>query len=221
LALFVAACASHPINASIDPKIKAMYAAVDETPNHIPTVDVTKIDPKYYRQEVSTPVSFTETPGTIVVDPQNRFLYLVEADGQSLRYGIGVGREGFAWSGTAVIHEKTLWPKWFPPREMVARDPRTAPFADGMDGGIENPLGARALYLWQGSKDTLFRLHGTNEPASIGHALSSGCVRLLNQDVIDLYNRVPVGTKVVVLKAPDAVSQTVDFNDAPVAGKQL
>jgi len=156
-----------------------------------------------------------------VRDPTNRFLYLVENGGQSMRYGIGVGREGFAWSGTAVVHDKQEWPKWFPPPEMVARDPKVAPYANGMEGGIKNPIGARALYLWQGNKDTLFRLHGTNEPSSIGHAVSSGCIRLLNQDIIDLYDRVPTGTKVVVLPTPDESAQTIDFRESPVPANQL
>ena len=110
-----------------------------------------------------------------------------------------IGREGFGWSGGATVGSKQQWPKWFPPPEMVARDPKAAPYANGMEGGINNPLGARALYLYQGKKDTLFRIHGTNEPWSIGQAVSSGCIRLLNQDIIDLYDRVPIGTSVVVL----------------------
>jgi lipoprotein-anchoring transpeptidase ErfK/SrfK len=218
----VAACANpQPMNKNVDPVFRAMYASVDEKPYHVPTVNLAKIDPQYYRQEVPTPASIKEPAGTIVVDPKDRFLYLVEADGQSTRYGIGVGREGFAWTGSAVVHDKTAWPKWFPPPEMVARDPKVAPFADGMNGGLKNPLGARALYLWQGNKDTLYRLHGTNEPSSIGHAVSSGCIRLLNQDVIDLYNRIPLGTKVVVLPTPDENAQTIDFEDNPVPTKQL
>jgi lipoprotein-anchoring transpeptidase ErfK/SrfK len=210
----VAGCTStKPINQGVDPAMAAMYAPVDEKPYRVPPVNLAKIDPQYYRQQVATPASIKEKPGTIVVDPQDRFLYLVEADGQSTRYGIGVGKEGFAWAGDAVIHDKQAWPKWFPPKEMIARDPKLSPYADGMDGGIRNPLGARALYLWQGNKDTLYRLHGTNEPASIGHAMSSGCIRMLNQDVIDLYNRVPLGTKVVVLPAADPNAQVIDFSD--------
>jgi lipoprotein-anchoring transpeptidase ErfK/SrfK len=223
LALVLAGCANpEPLNKNVDPAIREMYSSVDEKPYHIPTVNLAKIEPQFYRQEVPTPTTIKEPAGTIVVDPKDRFLYLVEADGQSIRYGIGVGREGFAWSGTAVVHDKAAWPKWFPPPEMVARDPKAAPYADGMAGGIKNPIGARALYLWQGNKDTLFRLHGTNEPSSIGHAVSSGCIRLLNQDVIDLYNRVPLGTKVVVLPTPDQNAQTIDFQDHPVGeGKSL
>jgi lipoprotein-anchoring transpeptidase ErfK/SrfK len=221
LVAILAGCADQPLNANVSPAVRAMYSAVDEKPYHVPTVNLAKIDPKYYRQEVPTPATITEKPGTIVVDPTNRFLYLVEDGGQSMRYGIGVGREGFAWSGTAVVHNKAAWPKWFPPPEMVARDPKAAPYANGMEGGINNPIGARALYLWQGNKDTLYRLHGTNEPLSIGHAVSSGCIRLLNQDIIDLYDRVPVGTKVVVLPTPDATAETIDFQENPVPTNQL
>jgi lipoprotein-anchoring transpeptidase ErfK/SrfK len=146
----------------------------------------------------------------IVVDPNQRFLYLVMKDGKSMRYGIGVGRQGFSWSGDAVIKAKRVWPDWYPPAEMVARDPAAAPWANGMPGGIQNPLGARALYLYQGNKDTLYRLHGTADASSIGRAVSSGCVRMLNQDIIDLYNRTPIGTKVLVLGKPE-------FNFPPIA----
>jgi lipoprotein-anchoring transpeptidase ErfK/SrfK len=202
-------------NSKVDPAVVAMYAPVETEPFVVPAAPVRKIPPQYFRQVVQTPPSITQPPGTIVVDPQNKFLYLTQADGTSMRYGIGVGREGFAWNGEAVIKDKQHWPKWFPPKEMVARDPKAAPYANGMDGGIDNPLGARALYLWQGEKDTLFRVHGTAEPLSIGHAVSSGCVRLLNQDIIDLYERVPLGTRVVVLGGPDSMQV---INGVPVAG---
>ena len=192
-------------NGNVDPAVVAMYSQVETEPFRIPAVAVRKIEPQFYRQLVATPPNVTSEPGTIVVDPSSRFLYLVQADGMSMRYGIGVGRQGFSWTGAAVIKDKQAWPKWFPPPEMVARDPRAAPYADGMEGGLDNPLGARALYLYQGEKDTLFRLHGTYEQASIGEAVSSGCIRLLNQDIIDLYERVPLGTKVVVLGGPDTL----------------
>lgn len=213
LAAVLAGCTTAgPINAGVDPKYVAMYSAIDESPNRVPAVNLARIDPQYYRQEVPTPATLVkEKPGTVVVDPGNRFLYLVEENGMSMRYGVGVGRDGFAWSGDATIHDKQAWPKWFPPKEMIARQPELTEYANGMEGGIKNPLGARALYLWQGNKDTLYRLHGTNEPQSIGHAMSSGCIRLLNQDVIDLYNRVPVGAKVIVLQAQDPNGQYVDY----------
>jgi lipoprotein-anchoring transpeptidase ErfK/SrfK len=222
MALLAAGCnQAPPLNKGIDPEIVSNYTAINEPPYRIPTVDLTKIDPQFYRQTVPIPPGVPRQAGVVVVDQPNRFLYLVGSDGTAIRYGIGVGREGFAWSGTAVVHDKQAWPKWFPPPEMVARDPKVAPYANGMDGGIKNPIGARALYLWQGKKDTLFRLHGTNEPSSIGHAVSSGCIRLLNQDIIDLYDRVPLGAKVVVLPTPDENAQTIDFQENPVPTNQL
>jgi lipoprotein-anchoring transpeptidase ErfK/SrfK len=138
----------------------------------------------------------SEPPGTIVIDTGARHLYLVEPGGSAIRYGIGVGRQGFTWKGTARVGRKSEWPRWIPPKEMLKRRPD---LPEEMDGGLENPLGARALYLFQGNKDTLFRIHGTNEPDTIGKAVSSGCIRMMNADVIDLYQRVGIGTRVVVL----------------------
>ncbi len=146
------------------------------------------------REEV--PNATQQPPGTIVIDTATRHLYLTEPNGQALRYGIGVGRQGFAWKGVAKVQRKAEWPDWIPPADMLKRRP-DLPMR--MSGGIENPLGARALYLFQGNRDTLFRIHGTNEPDTIGKAVSSGCIRMNNADVIDLYQRVTVGTKVVVL----------------------
>ena len=137
-----------------------------------------------------------EKPGTITVDTKNRWLYLSMENGQAMRYDIGVGREGFEWSGTAHVERKAEWPSWTPPAAMIKRRPDIPHF---MKGGIENPLGARAMYLFNGKGDTGFRIHGTNEPDTIGQAVSSGCIRLMNADVEDLYNRVRVGAKVVVL----------------------
>jgi lipoprotein-anchoring transpeptidase ErfK/SrfK len=165
------------------------------------------IDPRYMRQPISYPSA--EPPGTIIVDVQNHFLYSVEGGGRAIRYGIGVGRQGFSWSGVATVRSKQEWPDWYPPREMIERKPEllnqvsTLQSGLGVRGGPDNPLGARALYLWQGNKDTLYRIHGTNEPETIGRSVSSGCIRMLNQDVIDLYQRTPLGAKVVVL-ASDA-----------------
>jgi len=156
-----------------------------------------KIPNTYRKQLVDYPGY--EFPGTIIVDPEHRHLYHVRENRQAIRYGVGVGREGFAWSGEAKIGMKRRWPRWLPPEEMVARDENAAKWANGMPGGPENPLGARALYLYANGEDTLYRIHGTNDPSSIGKALSSGCVRMLNQDIADLYLRVPVGSKVVVL----------------------
>ncbi|MFT4096965.1 MAG: L,D-transpeptidase [Rhodoblastus sp.] len=137
-----------------------------------------------------------QSPGTITVDTRSRKLYLSLGGGQAMEYGIGVGRQGFAWKGVAQVGRKAFWPGWTPPKEMLLRRPD---LPDHMEGGIENPLGARALYLFKGSKDTLFRIHGTNEPDTIGRAVSSGCIRMLNADVVDLYRRVSKGARVVVL----------------------
>lgn len=147
------------------------------------------IDPMYARSEVE--YRGAEAPGTIVVDTPNKFLYLVHGRGRATRYGIGVGRPGFEWSGVKTISRKAEWPDWTPPAEMLARRPD---LPRHMEGGPANPLGARALYL--GS--SLYRIHGTNEPHTIGQNVSSGCIRMMNDDVADLYNRVPVGTRVVV-----------------------
>src|ERR1700683_4370989 len=148
------------------------------------------VDPKFDRQVVA--YTGGELPGTIIIDTPNKFLYLVEQDGKALRYGIGVGRQGFTWAGVKEITAKREWPDWIPPDDMLNRQPNLPRF---MAGGPENPLGARAMYL--GS--TLYRIHGSNEPWTIGSNVSSGCIRLRNADVIDLYNRVKVGTKVVVM----------------------
>ncbi len=147
-------------------------------------------EPQFRRQEVD--YTGPEAPGTIVVDTSERFLFLVEPHGKALRYGIGVGCPGFEWAGVKRISRKSEWPDWTPPAQMVLRRPD---LPRHMAGGPENPLGARALYL--GS--SLYRIHGTNEPSTIGHNVSSGCIRMMNDDVIDLYDRVPVGTTVVVL----------------------
>lgn len=163
----------------------------------VPRVNMEIIPHAYHRRRVL--YGSKEEPGTIIVDTDERFLYLVEDGGTAIRYGIGVGRRGFEWKGTAKIRRKAKWPRWVPPAEMVARDPVAARYKNGWDGGPTNPLGARALYLYQGKRDTLYRIHGTNQPRSIGKAMSSGCVRMLNHDVVDLYERVPNGTKVVVL----------------------
>ncbi len=146
------------------------------------------------RKEVNDPTG--QPAGTLTINTRERKLYLSEGGGRALQYGIGVGRQGFAWKGEAEIGRKSFWPGWTPPPEMIDRQPG---LPRHMEGGMENPLGARALYLFQGKKDTLFRIHGTNEPNSIGKAVSSGCIRMLDSDVIDLYGRVAKGTPVVVL----------------------
>ena len=137
-----------------------------------------------------------EAPGTIIIDTPNTYLYLVLGHGQAMRYGIGVGRDGFTWSGVQTISKKAEWPAWTPPPEMIARQPYLPRF---MAGGPGNPLGARAMYLGA----TVYRIHGTNQPDTIGTAISSGCFRLVNSDVADLYDRIPVGTKVIVRQKPE------------------
>ena len=142
-----------------------------------------------------------EKPGTIVIDTSKRKLYFVMKGGKAMRYGVGVGRSGFQWSGTANVRRKVKWPGWHPPAEMIERERkkygRTLP--EYMPGGPNNPLGARALYLFKGKKDTLYRIHGTNQPHTIGGAVSSGCIRMMNEEVIDLYRRTRMGAKVIVL----------------------
>lgn len=177
--------------------------------------DRAKIPRKFRRQEVSYRTA--HQPGTLVIDTAHRFLYLVLGRGRAVRYGIGVGREGFAWAGVAEVARKAPWPQWIPPKEMVARDPFAAKWAAGMPGGPKNPLGARALYLYSDGVDTLYRIHGTNQPSTIGHAVSSGCVRLLNADVVDLYNRVNPGTKVVVMGASSETTALAHKHSSNVA----
>ena len=151
-------------------------------------IDLTTIDPSLLRQEVAW--HGKERPGSIVVNVPERRLYLVEDGGRALRYGVGVGRtEGMNFRGSAVIGRKEKWPHWTPTASMMAAMPRYRHYAGGLDGGTDNPLGARALYLYRDGHDTFFRLHGTTEPETIGTAVSSGCIRLFNQDIIDLYNR--------------------------------
>ena len=164
---------------------------VADQPGVVPSADEETLPIEYTRQMVF--FRTTEAPGTIIVHTQERFLYLVLGNNRALRYGIGVGREGFQWSGLKRIVRKAEWPDWVPPPEMIERQPYLPRF---MAGGPGNPLGARALYIG----GTVYRVHGTNQPETIGSAVSSGCFRLVNPDVIDLYDRVPVGTKVIVVQ---------------------
>lgn len=154
--------------------------------------------PEAFRRQMVT-FRTAEVPGTIIIDGNQHFLYLVQPGGQAIRYGIGVGREGFGWAGIVRVGRRAEWPTWTPPAEMVARDPNAAKWAGGMPGGPDNPLGARALYLYEGDSDTIYRIHGTVEPWTIGLDVSSGCIRMNNDDIIDLYSRVDVGAKVIVL----------------------
>ncbi|HEX2654373.1 MAG TPA: L,D-transpeptidase [Xanthobacteraceae bacterium] len=184
-------------------RFASLYGPVPGEPHQIAAVKLGYLNPAFVRAQVNYPTN--EPPGTIVIDPRAHYLYLVEPNGRAIRYGVGVGRQGFGWSGAATVHDKQAWPDWYPPREMIDRQPEIRRVLTqlqsgiGMPGGSRNPLGARALYLWQGNKDTLFRIHGTIEPWTIGKNVSSGCIRMINQDVIDLYQRAAVGAKVVVL----------------------
>ncbi|MCP4381806.1 MAG: L,D-transpeptidase [Hyphomicrobiales bacterium] len=165
---------------------------IGDQPGYVPTPEESRLPVQYRPQAVSFRTH--EPAGTIIVHTDDRFLYLVLGDGRAIRYGIGVGRDGFQWQGLLKVSRKQEWPDWRPPPEMIERQPYLPRF---MAGGPGNPMGARALYLG----DTVYRIHGTNQPQTIGHAVSSGCFRLTNEYVIDLFERVPVGTKVVVMQS--------------------
>lgn len=172
------------------------YKSRTDAGYRIPAVPITELPRKYQRQIVRYPTD--EKPGTIIVDTSDKFLYFVLPEDKAVRYGIGVGREGFEWKGTARVAMKKAWPVWTPPAEMIGRQPELAKYRNGMPPGITNALGARALYLFNKGGDSGYRLHGTPEWRSIGKAMSSGCIRLINQDIIDLYDRAEVGAKVIV-----------------------
>ncbi len=174
----------------------AIYAAGESDGIAVSRFEYSKMNKRHLRQVVR--FYGPERPGTIVVDVSATQLYLVLPGGVAMRYGIAVGKEGFDWVGTAKMKRKVHWPTWTPPAEMVARSPSLQKFAGGMPGGTQNPLGARAMYLYKDGKDTLYRIHGTTKPFSIGKRASSGCFRMINQDVIDLYERVKPGADVLV-----------------------
>jgi lipoprotein-anchoring transpeptidase ErfK/SrfK len=202
--LLLAGCMTAPqspfsgVQQGADP-YASIYGPVMDGPNAIPALELDlAANRDLLRQEVTFPSRYS--PGTVVVNVSERRLYLVQRGSRALRYAVGVGREeALNFRGSAVIGQKAEWPRWIPTADMIKRIPRYAAYAAGMPGGLDNPLGARALYLYVGTRDTYFRIHGTNEPMTIGNAVSSGCIRLFNQDIIDLYNRVPLGAPVVVL----------------------
>jgi lipoprotein-anchoring transpeptidase ErfK/SrfK len=173
--------------------VSAQAPRDEDRPGYVPSAAEEQLPPQFQRQIVF--FRTTEAPGTIIVDTPSRYLYLVQGNSRAPRYGIGVGREGFQWSGLVNVTRKQEWPDWTPPPEMIQRQPYLPRF---MAGGPGNPMGARALYLGT----TVYRLHGTNAPETIGSAVSSGCFRLVNPDIIDLYDRAPVGTKVVIRQTP-------------------
>jgi lipoprotein-anchoring transpeptidase ErfK/SrfK len=193
-ALGLAGCASDGMSLA---EAQKLYGPVPEEKFPIPAADVSKVDPKYWRRVVA--YDSDEGPGTIVVDPKNYYVYRIEGDGKATRYGANVGRQGFLWSGEAYVGRKSEWPIWTPPPEMIKRQPEAAKYAHGMQPGLDNPLGARALHLYQNGKYTLYTIYSTSDPETIGTNLTSGCTGLLTQDMLDLYSRTPVKTKVIVL----------------------
>ncbi|MDN2565306.1 L,D-transpeptidase [Aquibium sp. A9E412] len=172
------------------------YGTVRDAGYQLPSIPISKVPRKYHRQIVRYETK--EKPGTIIVETGEKFLYYVMEDGKAMRYGIGVGREGFEWSGRARVAMKREWPVWTPPAAMIRREPQLAKWRGGMPPGLSNPLGARALYLFDRGGDTGYRIHGSPEWNSIGRNVSSGCIRMINQDIIDLYNRAEIGAKVIV-----------------------
>lgn len=188
---------SAPLRPVIPAEVLAKYAARPEEEHPVPAADISNLDPAYWRQEVD---NTTDQPaGRVVVDTANYFLYFTMPEGRAMRYGVGLGRAGFEWSGEGHIAYKRKWPVWTPPSEMIARQPELEIYRNGQPPGLLNALGARALYIHQGNRDTLYRVHGTMDVSTIGKAVSSGCVRLLFQDIIDLYERVPSGAPILVI----------------------
>ena len=183
-----------------NPLHRVMYDQISDDGHTLPAIPYSRVDPRFLRQDVEYQTA--EAPGTIVVDTKQHFLYLVQPGGKAVRYGVGLGRDGYSWAGRGKIRWKAKWPRWTPPNEMVERQPELASISaanGGMIPGLNNPLGARALYIFKDGKDTLYRVHGTPDWQSVGKATSSGCVRMLNQDVIDLFDRVPQGAPIVVI----------------------
>lgn len=190
------------------PPMPVRYGAIADEPYPVPAVPDGIVPPQFWRQEIESPFPNLAVPeadlpvGTVVVDADANFLYLIQQDGKALRYGVGTGAAAYAWSGEARMQWKQKWPRWKAPDSMIARRPEFAPYSvanGGMAPGPGNPLGARALYLFQNGEDTLYRIHGACEPQYVGKAVSSGCIRLLDQDAIDLYDRVREGARVIVL----------------------
>lgn len=181
----------------VPPSVRAMYAAVPGEPFPVRASRIELVPPRYWRQDVVNPTG--QAPGSVVVDTSARFLYHVKAGGLATRYGVGIGRAGFEWSGKAHVAYKRAWPKWTPPSDMIAREPELEQYRHGMAAGPDNPLGPRTLYIHQGNVDTLYRIHGNSDERTIGEAVSSGCVRLLPQDIIHLYNEVRSGSPLLVI----------------------
>lgn len=180
--------------------IMTMYGPMPEERFPLPAIEISKVPSKFRRRQVNFTSPYPV--GTVIVDTKTYYLHLVQENGQAMRYGVGLGRQGFEWSGEGVIQWKQAWPKWTPPDEMIARQPELEKWSadnGGMPPGLSNPLGARALYIFQNGKDTLYRIHGSPEYWTIGKSVSSGCVRMINQDIVDLYGRVTSGARLIVL----------------------
>ena len=195
-ALALSACAPAGMSRA---QAEVAYGPVPSERFPIPAVNLDKVNEKYLRRTVS--YASKEAVGTIIVDPRAHYVYRIEGDGMATRYGVSVGRQGFLWSGDAYIGRKAEWPVWTPPREMMLRQPESRKYAGGMPGGLDNPLGARTLYLYQNGRYTLYTIYSTSDPETIGSGITSGCTGLLSQDMIHLYDRTPVKTKVIVLPA--------------------
>lgn len=210
--LALAGCVStpepEPEPEPLPPVRPSMYDTLPEERFDVPAVDVSQMEPQWWRREVDYETD--EAPGTLVVETGTKYLYHVRPNGRAMRYGIGVGRQGFSWQGRAIIAYKRVWPRWTPPDSMVARQPELEPYSianGGMDPGPTNPMGARGLYIHQNGRDTIYRIHGTHQPWTIGRSISSGCIRLINQDIIHLHDNVRDGSALVVRHddAPDLV----------------
>ena len=197
-ALALAGCAVNDGNMSLA-EAEIVYGPVPAEKFPIPAADIRQLDRKYLRKTL--PYETSEVPGTVIVDPANYYVYRIEEGGLATRYGANVGRDGFRWNGDAYVGRKSEWATWTPPAEMIKRQPEAAKYARGMPGGLDNPLGARTLHLYQNGRYTLYTIYASSDPESIGSGITSGCVGLLSQDMIHLYERTPVKTKVVVLPA--------------------
>ncbi|RDE09786.1 L,D-transpeptidase [Pelagibacterium lacus] len=199
LPLLLAACSTRTTTTSTVSMISA-YGPIADDRFPLPGLNARLIQPHLRRQEVDYESSHAK--GSLVVDTPNKYLYYILGNNRAIRYGVGVGREGLALRGNAYVGRKAEWPSWTPTPNMLRRDPEAnGPYRNGVPGGPNNPLGARALYLYRNGNDTMFRIHGTNQPQSIGLAMSSGCIRMLNHDIIDLYERVSSGARVLVIQA--------------------
>ena len=219
LALGLAACGtSQPVTLANPTVPEAYQARVDTGPNgepiQIPAIRASYLTERNQRQQV--PYNGPESPGTIVVDPYARVLYHVQPGGQAMRYGVAVGRAGTGYAGTATVARKAAWPSWRPTDNMIRTQPDLyAQFAGGVSGGLHNPLGPRALYLYEGGRDTYYRIHGTMDPSSVGKATSAGCIRLFNQDIMDLFGKVSNGTTVHVRSQAESLRYEGPMNETP------